>query len=101
MSKRIINRNPKPNGPVAVFTNYGTREHVECVTVVIQRGELNLPGAAPESRRFWSRDYQSPEELLRSAVDWAMAQGARSVAQVSEVFPLEECMSGWIRVLSY
>ena len=91
MSKRFKKHRGRPAERVAVFTSYGTHEHVECVTVVIQEGGVKSGGKVLGSRHFWSRDYRSPEELLRSALKWARARGAHRIVQVSDVLPLEEC----------
>ncbi len=94
MSKRLRKRRVRERGPgrtqrLAVFTSYGTREHVECVAVAVQEGGIHSGGRVLDSRRFWSRDFPSAEELMKSALRWALAGGATKVAQVKDVLPLE------------
>ena len=93
-------RSSQSSGRIAVFANYGTREHVECITVVIQEGDLDAGGRVLDCQRFWSRDYASLERLLHSAVTWVSAKGARKVFQVADVLPLDECKNECIRVLN-
>jgi hypothetical protein len=99
MSKRIKKHRGGPAERVAVFTSYGTHEQVECVTVVIQDGGVKSGGKVLDSRRFWSRDYRSPEELMQSALKWALARGANRMAQVNDVLPLEECKDTSVRAV--
>ena len=96
MSK-LSEKRPWSNERVAVFTSYGTYQHVECITVVIQDGGLLSGGKILDSRRFWSRDYRSGGEMGQSACEWALARGAKMLAQLEEVMPLEECKSEVVR----
>ncbi len=95
MSKRLRKRRVRERGPVrtqrlAVFTSYGTREHVECVAVAVQEGGMHSGGRVLDSRRFWSRDYESAEGLTQAALGWARARGARGVTFVKDVLPLDQ-----------
>lgn len=84
-NNRLNNHRRSPVKRFAVLTNYGNREHVECIAVSIQVGRSML-----DSRLFWSRDYQSGEGLTRSVFAWAMGKGAKEIRQLEEVFPIDD-----------
>jgi hypothetical protein len=99
MSKCSKKRRGRPAERFAVFTSYGTHEHVECFAVTIQDGGIKSGGKVIDVRPFWSRDYPSLEAVVKSAIDWALARGAKKVNQIDAVFPLEECRDGTVRAM--
>jgi hypothetical protein len=100
MSERVRKTGPAMPGRFAVFANYGTRERVECIAVAVQEGGIDSGGRVLDGRHFWSRDYESGEELTRAALSWARARGARGMAFVKDVLPLEAFGGAPVRALN-
>jgi hypothetical protein len=80
-----------PQGVFAIVAMHGNNGQVEYVTVAVQDGGLKHGGKLLDQKVFWSRDYETGDELIQAALDWALGKGAKVFCDNKALYEPQDC----------